>query len=109
MPPTSSFTSRPPVPMACEMPEPSFEMMQVTSCRPVPAAATTPMRPRGTTLAKASGTPLMMAVPQSGPMTSRPFLRANFLRATSVSSGTLSENSITWRPLSSACCATRPA
>ena len=31
-----------------------------------------PMSPRGTTLAKPSGTPPMIAVPQSGPITKRP-------------------------------------
>ena len=44
----------------------------VTSCMPVPEAPMMPMSPRGTRLAKASGTPPMMAVPQSGPITRRP-------------------------------------
>ena len=74
MPPISSFRSRPPVPSACEMPPPRLWMRQVTSCRPVPDAATRPMSPRRTTLAKPSGTPLTIAVPQSGPITSRPLV-----------------------------------
>ncbi len=67
MPPISSFRSRPPVPSACETPPPRLWMRQVTSCSPVPDAATRPMSPRRTTLAKPSGTPLTIAVPQSGP------------------------------------------
>ena len=59
MPPTSFFTSLPPVPMAWEIPAPSLEMAQVVSWRPVPAAETTPMPPPRTTLAKAKGAPLM--------------------------------------------------
>ena len=49
-----------------------------------------PMSPRGTALAKASGAPPMMAVPQSGPITSRPSSRASRLSASSSASGTLS-------------------
>ena len=46
---------------------------QVTCCRPVPVAPTRPIAPRRTALAKPSGTPSRIAVPQSGPITSRPF------------------------------------
>ena len=59
--------------MTCETPQPSCAMIELTSCVPVPDAQTMPILPLGTTLAKASGTLLMIAVPQSGPMTSRPF------------------------------------
>ena len=83
MPPISSFRSRPPVPSACEMPPPRLWMRQVTSCSPVPDAATRPMSPRRTTLAKPSGTPLTIAVPQSGPITSRSLARATVLIARS--------------------------
>ena len=87
MPPMSSLRSRPPVPSACETPPPRLWMRQVTSCSPVPDAATSPMSPRRTTLAKPSGTPLTIAVPQSGPMTSRPRSRAYVLIARSSSIG----------------------
>ena len=50
---------------------------------PVPEAPMMPMSPRGTTLAKPSGTPPMIAVPQSGPMTRQPESRASRLSATS--------------------------
>ena len=66
--PTSRSRSRLPTPIACEMPSPACAIRQVTSCVPVPEAPMTPMSPRGTRLAKASGVPPMMAVPQSGPM-----------------------------------------
>ena len=69
----------------------------------------TPTGPRLTTLAKQSGMPLMMAVPQSGPITSRPLLRPSRFSAISSSSGTLSENSMTCRPLVSALRASRAA
>ena len=39
VPPISSYTSRLPVPMACETPSPSAWMRQVTSCMPVPGCA----------------------------------------------------------------------
>ena len=62
----------------------------------------TPMSPRGTRLANASGVPPMMAVPQSGPITRRPSALASRLRATSSSSGTLSLKIMTSRPPRSA-------
>jgi len=98
MPPISSFRSRPPVPIACETPPPRLWIRQVTSCKPVPDAATRPMSPRRTTLAKPSGTPLTIAVPQSGPITSRSRARAAVLIASSSAIDTLSENTMTCRP-----------
>ena len=62
---------------------------------PVPDAPMTPIPPCGKTLAKASGLPAIIAVPQSGPITMSPFSRASVFSSTSCSSGTLSENSIT--------------
>ena len=108
-PPTSSERSRPPTPIACETPSPSRAIVQVVSCRPVPDAAARPMRPRGTALAKPSGTPSTMAVPQSGPIMSRPRSSASRFSATSVSTGTLSLNSITCSPARSAFSASAPA
>ena len=57
MPPTSLLRSRPPTPMACEIPPPYWPIRQDTSWMPVPDAPTRPMSPRDTTLANASGTP----------------------------------------------------
>ena len=108
-PPTASERSRPPTPIACETPSPSAAMRQLTSCRPVPDAATRPMRPRGTALAKPSGTPPSRAEPQSGPITKRPRVAASRLSATSVATGTLSLKSITCRPAASARRASAPA
>ena len=54
-----------------------------------------PILPLGTTLANASGTLLMIAVPQSGPMTSSCFSYAHSLSAFSSSIVTLSEKSMT--------------
>ena len=71
MPPIASARSCPPVPIACDTPEPSSWMRAVTSWVPVPDAPTTPIGPRRTTFAKPSGMPLTIAVPQSGPMTMR--------------------------------------
>jgi hypothetical protein len=100
--PTSACRSRPPVPMAWLTPPPRRWIWQVTSCSPVPEAATSPMAPRRTALAKPSGTPPTMAVPQSGPMTRRPRRSASRLRATSCASGTLSLNRKTSSPSASA-------
>ena len=102
VPPISSYTSRLPVPMACETPSPSAWMRQVTSCMPVPDAPTMPIAPRRTAFAKPSGTPPMIAVPQSGPITSRPFFEARRLTACSSASGTLSLKRKTCRPRLSA-------
>ena len=102
MPPISSLRSRPPVPSACDTPPPALWIRHVTSCKPVPDAATSPMSPRRTTLAKPSGTPLTIAVPQSGPMTMRSWSRAYVLIVSSSATETLSEKSITLRPDASA-------
>ena len=83
--------------------------MVATSWSPVPAAATTPTGPRRTRLANPSAAPPMIAVPQSGPMQSRPASRPIRLSRTSSSIGTLSLNSITWSPASSASRATPAA
>ena len=77
-------------------------MRPVTSCVPVPDAPTTPIGPRRTTLAKPSGSPLTIAVPQSGPITIRPRSSASCLIASSWSTGTLSLNTITFMPSRSA-------
>ena len=69
---------------------------------PVPEAPMIPMSPLGTALANANGTPAMMAVPQSGPMTRSPRSRASRFSATSSRSGTLSEKIMTLRPRRSA-------
>ena len=45
MPPTASLRSRPPVPMAWDTPPPMRSICTMTSCSPVPDAATSPMRP----------------------------------------------------------------
>jgi len=102
MAPTSALRSRPPVPIAWLMPPPARATRQDTSWMPVPEAPIRPMSPRGTTLANASGTPPMIAVPQSGPITRRPRSRASRLSAISSSIGTLSEKIITLRPNASA-------
>ncbi len=108
-PPTSAERSRPPVPMACETPPPRRWMTLETSWMPVPAAPTMPIGPRRTALAKASGRPPRMAVPQSGPISSNPRPAASCLSATSSASDTLSEKSITCRPSASARRASRAA
>ena len=84
-------------------------MQLVTSCIPVPAAPTTPIGPRRTALAKPSGLPLMIAVPQSGPISRRPRASASRLSATSSSIATLSEKIITCMPSASALRASRAA
>jgi len=62
-----------------------------------------PMPPRGTALAKPSGAPAMRAVPQSGPIIRRPALaRLELFSRFSSASGTLSLNTMTWRPARSA-------
>ena len=98
MPPTSALRSRPPVPIAWLTPLPARAIRHEISWMPVPEAPMMPMSPRGTTFANASGTPPMIAVPQSGPITSRPRVRASCFSSTSCSTGTLSEKIITSRP-----------
>ena len=61
------------------MPWPSAWIWHVTSCRPVPDAPTRLIAPSRTTFAKPSGMPRRIAVPQSGPITSRPLSRASAL------------------------------
>ena len=68
-----------------------------------------PIGPRRTALAKHSPAPLMMAVPQSGPIISSPFWCASCFSASSSSSETLSEKSIALRSFSSAWRASRAA
>lgn len=72
VPPTSADRSRPPTPIAWLMPPPNRSIRHITSCMPVPEAPTMPMLPPAMTLAKPRGTPLMTAVPQSGPIMSSP-------------------------------------
>ena len=62
-------------------PAPQPSMSVETCCSPVPEAPISPMSPRRTSLAKPSGTPPMIAVPQSGPMTSNPRSCASRLSA----------------------------
>lgn len=76
---------------------------------PEPDAPTTPTAPRRTALAKPSGTPSRRAVPQSGPITSRPFSAASVLRRTSSSTLTPLLKTMTSRPASSARRASRAA
>ena len=102
MAPTAEERSRPPVPMAWVTPSPRRSMMQVTSWMPVPEAPTMPILPAFTTFVKAMGMELMMPVPQSGPMSMRPFSCAFRLRRTSSSRLMLSVNEKTLRPRSSA-------
>ena len=77
---------------------PQWSSSVMTSCAPVPAAATTPTGPAPTALAKPSPTPPSMAVPAPGPITSRPSSLARRLSATSSEVGTLSLNSSTCSP-----------
>ena len=100
--PTSVDRSRPPVPIAFVTPLPMRSMIVVTSWIPVPDAPTTPMSPSATVLVNANGTLWIIPVPQSGPITKRPFSCANSFRRTSSSLGTLSENMNTCKSLRSA-------
>ena len=101
-PPTSGPRSRPPTPIACEVPTPWCARRQVSCWMPVPEAPTMPMRPRGTTLENPIPTPSMIEVPQSGPMKSSPRRRASSLSSTSSASDTLSEKQKTLSPAVSA-------
>src|SRR5574341_1423000 len=65
-------------------------MRTVTCCKPVPEAATTPIGPLRTLLAKPKPIPLTIAVPQSGPITNNPFWAACCFSEISSSSETLS-------------------
>ena len=84
------------------MPTPAASRRHIACWAPVPDAATMPTDPGRTTFAKPSATPLTCAVPQSGPMTSTSAAAAASFRRTSSSTETLSENSITDRPESTA-------
>ena len=101
-PPIFSLRSRPPVPISCETPPPNSWIRTLSSWLPVPDAPTIPMLPRRTALPKQSAAPLIIAVPQSGPIISSPFSWASCLSASSSSTVTLSENSITLRSFCSA-------
>src|SRR5262245_42918881 len=61
-----------------------------------------PTGPGPTTLANPSPTPPMTAVPQSGPMTSRPRYPSTRLRASSSATPALSDTTLTCAPASSA-------
>ena len=108
-PPTSAERSRPPTPRAEVTPTPAKSRSESSCWQPVPEAATIPTGPGWTTLAKPRPSPPTTAVPQSGPMTSNPRSAATRLRATSCSTGTLSLNSITSAPASSASIASTAA
>ena len=109
MPCTSADRSRLPVPIACDTPTPSRDSRQQTSWVPVPEAPTMPIGPRATRLAKPRPTPSMIAVPQSGPMTSSPASRPRALSAISSDRATLSLNRKMLRPASIARWATKAA
>ena len=66
-PPTSSPRSRPPTPIPWERPPPPRWTSTESSWSPVPEAATTPIAPRRTRLAKASGVPRDDRGPAVGP------------------------------------------
>ena len=102
IPPTSVDRSRPPVPMAFLTPSPRRSMMVVNSWIPVPDAPMIPMEPGVTLLVNAIGTPWIIPVPQSGPMTASPFSCAFCLILISSSKVTLSLNMNTFMPSSSA-------
>ena len=89
MPPTVLERSFPPVPIAWDIPKPLLCIRVETSCNPVPAAATNPIFPWLTIFPKPKTILLIIAVPQSGPMTKRPFSRANCLSSNSSSRDTL--------------------
>ena len=73
--------------MICDVPTPAAASSTAASCAPVPAAATIPTGPDGTTLQKPSPTPPSIAVPHPGPITSSPASRPRRLSATSSDDG----------------------
>ena len=75
--------SRPPTPMACEMPRRPCAIRQRDFLHAGAGGADDADVAARHALAKASGTPPMMAVPQSGPITRRPSALASRLSATS--------------------------
>ena len=84
------------------MPTPASSSSDISCWAPVPEAATMPTGPRLTALANPSPTPPTTAVPQSGPMTSRPSSVGPPLERHLVLTGTLSLKIITSAPASSA-------
>ncbi len=108
-PPTSADRSRPPTPRQCRTPTPAPSSKESRCCAPVPDAATIPTGPGRTTFEKPRPTPSTTAVPQSGPMTSRPASPAHVLSATSWSTLTLSLNTITSSPAARASAASMAA
>src|SRR5262249_21070852 len=101
-PPTAADGSRPPTPSAALTPAPAASSRDSTCCAPVPDAATSPISPAATVCAKPRPTPPTTAVPQSGPITSRPRSAAMSLSVISCSTGMLSEKIMTSQPASSA-------
>ena len=97
-PPTLAERSRPPTPRQWLTPTPLLSSMHISCWAPVPLAATMPTGPGRTALANPSPTPPTTAVPQSGPITSRPRRAASSLSRTSASTGTLSLKTSTDRP-----------
>ena len=102
IPPTSVDRSRPPVPIAFFTPSPKRSMIVVSSWIPVPDAPMIPMAPGVTLFVNAIGTPWMIPVPQSGPITASPFSCAFCFNLISSSSVTLSLNINTFIPSSRA-------
>ena len=97
-----SERSLPPVPIACEIPPPALCTWVVNSWRPVPEGPTAPIVPRRTTLANPIPVPLMMLVPQSGPITSKFLILPICFSSSSCSSETLLLKINTFSPDSSA-------
>src|SRR3954471_824117 len=64
-PPTSAERSRPPVPIACEIPEPRAWRWLITAWSPVPEAPIRPTGPRRTRVAQPKPEPPRRAVPRS--------------------------------------------
>ncbi len=101
-PPTAAERSRPPTPSTALTPAPAASSRQTICCAPVPEAATSPIGPAGTECEKPRPIPATIAVPQSGPITSRPRSAARSFSQTSCSTGTWSEKIITSKPASRA-------
>ena len=82
---------------------PAASSMLLSAWMPVPDAPTMPTGPRSSTFEKPSPTPSISAVPQSGPIMSRPSSSALRFSASSDSTGTPSEKQNTCSPASRAC------
>ena len=91
-----------PRPARRRRPTPAASSRHISCWHPVPEAATMPTGPGRVALAKPRPTPPTIAVPQSGPITSRPRSVATSLSAISCSRGTLSLKIITSRSASRA-------